>query len=79
MGREMPGLCLGSWKHTSKVMVEVFVSWCSDDCFTKTANLEETDTGDDSSDTRETTNPKMELRLSTSLERHRNSRDIFWV
>ena len=56
MGGEMPGLCLASWKHTSKVMGGLFASWGPDDWLAKTSNSEETHPGDDSSDTREATN-----------------------
>ena len=52
----MPGLCLASWKHTSKVMGGLFASWGPDDWLSKTSNSEETHPGDDSSDTREATN-----------------------
>ena len=52
----MPGLWLASWKYTSKVMGGLFASWGPDDWLAKTSNLEETNPGDDSTDTREATN-----------------------
>lgn len=52
----MPGLCLASWKHTSKVMGGLFASWGPDDWLGKTSNSEETNPGGDSSDTGEATN-----------------------
>jgi len=41
----MPGLCLASWKHTSKVMGGLFASWGPDDWLAKTSNSEETHPG----------------------------------
>ena len=55
-GGKMPGLCLASWKHTSKVMGGLFASWGPDDWLGKTSNSEETNPGGDSSDTGEATN-----------------------
>lgn len=44
-GGGKPGLSLASWKQKSKVTVEVFMSWYSDECLAEIANLEETDLG----------------------------------
>ena len=52
----MPGRWLASWKYTSKVMGGLFASWGPDDWLAKTSNLEETNPGDDSSDTWQATN-----------------------
>lgn len=58
-GGWMPGFCLALWMYVSKMTVEVFESWYSGDCFTKTANLAKTDTGDDGRDLQERTSPDM--------------------
>lgn len=55
----MAGLYHASGTLITRMTLEVFMSRDSSDCLVETANLEETDTGDDSSEPGAKINPQM--------------------